>query len=223
MTEVNPYQTPEMPLIDISMENGEKHFSFFTAWAVFGLQIITFGYYFFYWLITRTIIVNKIHRNPIEPVWPILVLLLQLGLTAISIFTPGDYFAIELLIAIQVMYYILYLIALYKLHFRLNDIINQGSQQRLELNGILTFFFSCIYLQYKINEYVEYLNINKEVDLSAAHLDENFDISQLKVDGIDYSQYEYHELVDCLKFIDKEKYPERARIIKLALSRFNRK
>lgn len=151
----NPYQTPEANL-NISQPQGKiVNFKRFTAWGVFGLSVITLGIYPIYWMYSRALTVNDNHGNKIS-------MGLLHGLIAATVFSFAAEFlgdsetAAMVSLVVTVAYMVLYLIVLFTLRARLQDIINvNNSPYNQPLSGVLTFLFNCIYLQYKINEAID--------------------------------------------------------------------
>lgn len=143
-TTVNPYQAPESNLDRIAPTSKAGNFKRFSAWGVFGLTVITLGIYYIYWLYTRATIANSIHDNKISPT----LLKVFIGL-AIASFVTSFVDPSPLVAIINLSYFVVFLICLFKLKKRLEDILAKN------LSPVLTFFFSAIYLQYKINETID--------------------------------------------------------------------
>ena len=151
------YKTPAAELSaapDGDMDNFER----FTAWGVFGLSVITFGIYMMYWFYTRTRVLNAFHDNKIAD-----------GLVYGSLITYVVYFGSSLLpesvyqepvmlygsVAVSVLYLVFYLVWLFTFRARLLEIARSHGVNTFRINPALTFFFQSIYLQYKINQYID--------------------------------------------------------------------
>ena len=147
----NIYQTPSSDL-DNSIKGGVSKFKRFSAWGVFGLSLITLGIYPLYWLYSRSKVLNSFHDNVISKVLLnifILVAILSFSTGYLSSSMPTNtVFAIADGVLI-LPYLILYLTVLFKFRNRLREITGDV------VGPVLTFFFSAIYLQYKINESID--------------------------------------------------------------------
>lgn len=145
----NIYKAPESELqVSQEVDGGVENFKRFTAWGVFGLSIITFGIYPLYWLYTRSNILNTFHHNKVSQ-----NILLAFVITIILSYSIGIFSSVyeenaPLAIAdgvLSLVYIVFYLIVLFSLHNRLKEVTGDN------FNPVLTFFFSSIYMQYKIN------------------------------------------------------------------------
>lgn len=147
----NPYQAPDSRLTVDGDDSRILQFKRFSAWGVFGLSIITLGIYPIYWLYSRTMTANTLHEDKIPQIL-LYGMLIGLVINLASNFAGDN----ELLIMggaiFSLLYMVCYLMVLFKLRNRLRDFMNGAGGNQYVLNGILTFFFSSIYLQYKINE-----------------------------------------------------------------------
>lgn len=152
----NPYKTPEAYLVQSTNDKSILEFRRFTAWGVFGLTIITFGIYPYYWMYSRAKTINSLHDDKIPMVLPI-SLLGVVFLSYASSFFGESAEAIYASLAITLIYLVLYLVVLFKIRNRLQDIIDRSANKQYKLGIIMTFFFYAIYLQYKINECIDEL------------------------------------------------------------------
>ena len=62
----NPYKAPEAAVSEAAGEKLSDVYDRFTAWAVFGLGVITLGIYYIYWMYTRTRRLNPHIEEPIS-------------------------------------------------------------------------------------------------------------------------------------------------------------
>jgi len=158
MNEVNPYQTPNSELDVKSGSSKILNFTRFTAWGVFGLSIITLGLYPIYWMYTRAVRVNENCDNPISMNW----LYALIAVTVIDfafMFIPQTQGTAGAELSIRVVYFVVSLTVIFSIRNRLQDIINADvGPIGTHLSGIMTFFFSALYLQYKINEAIDSTN-----------------------------------------------------------------
>lgn len=151
-TETSPYTTPDSDLYAVEGSHKITNFKRFSAWGVFGLGIITFGMYPIYWLYTRSKTLNSFSENGISAVLlNILILFVVVSFSSgvLSGFMPENSIIAAANGILTLPYMILYLVVLYKLRNRLNDITES------KIGPIITFFGSSIYLQYKINEEID--------------------------------------------------------------------
>lgn len=154
---VDVYRTPDA---DLSLDTGAGFppFERFSAWGVFGLSVITFGIYMVYWLYSRTQVLNAFHSNKISDA---VINLAMIGfiLNLASSVIPESYYeslAVSLAVmAISIGYLVFYLIWLFGFRARLLEIAHADGHPEFRVNPVLTFFFSNIYLQYKINQYID--------------------------------------------------------------------
>lgn len=138
----------------------------FLTFGVFLLNNITSGFYGFYWLYTRSLVLNKIKVYKISKnlLNGFAVSVLLLYAPTLLMFMPSSLsFVAELfaenIIWLAPLYFIniiiflaLYIELLFKFHDSLQDIIFSSSDtEEISLNGLFSFLFSSIYLQYKIN------------------------------------------------------------------------
>jgi hypothetical protein len=152
----NPYKAPEANLVQSTNDKGILEFKRFSAWGVLGLTIITLGIYPCYWMYSRTVTINSLHESTIPLVLPISLFCLAILSFASDLFGESEAATIAGLV-ILLVYFVLYLVVLFKIRNRLQSIINRSSNKQYKLGIVLTFFFYVIYLQYKINEYIDEL------------------------------------------------------------------
>jgi len=172
MSEVNnPYSAPEANLVNEATDGSGvaaiKQFPRFTTWAVVGLAFITLGIYGYYWLYSRTKILNKlIPENPIAKWLPVTTISLMLLYWVISLapllFMGGDMMDPSasssmggiMLIAplVNIAVLVLFLMWIFGFRSRINQITGAQKGNMFWLGGILTFFINVYYFQYKINE-----------------------------------------------------------------------
>lgn len=150
----SPYQTPKADLIEVKHDGQAFPFERFTAWGVFGLSVITLGIYPIYWLYSRSNIANEVSPTKIEKFW-LVALLVSTALSFVAGLFSETGVALFANVAIQIAYIVAYVVVAFKLKSILSGIMSQGSSEIYQLSGLLTFFFSAIYFQYKINEYLD--------------------------------------------------------------------
>jgi len=154
--ESNIYSTPEANLV--SNHEGDHpvlNYKRFSAWAVFGLSVITMGYYAYYWMLTRTTTTNLLAEKKFNKAFIYIALVLAISSTGL---TYGGGGSPELAIAGTVLSLIggvFYIYSIFAMRNRIRDIINTSSSLPVKLGGIKTSFFGAIFLQYKINEAID--------------------------------------------------------------------
>lgn len=154
-TEDNLYKAPEANLVsNVEGEHPILKFKRFSTWGVFGLVVITMGYYSYYWLISRIKIANTVSEKKTSLI-PIYISL-ALGISSL-ILTYGP-FPTELVLAgmglsFLSMPFMLY--SIFSLRNRLVEITNKGSTNPEKMGGIKTFFFNVMFLSYRINKNID--------------------------------------------------------------------
>lgn len=150
----NPYETPAAELVTSNNQNSILEFKRFTAWGVFGLTIITLGFYPLYWLYTRALVANSVHSRPISQ-GLLVTMLVTTILSVISSFYVVDETMLMVNSVLSLIYIIVYITVLFKVRNRLKDILNESNEKMYGVNPVFTLFLSSIYLQYKINKGID--------------------------------------------------------------------
>ena len=161
----NPYSSPESDVAPEAVpENSFGEFPRFSAWWVFLLSVITLGIYTYYWLFTRTTVINRqLPDNQISNtvVWgtitvAVLSWISSLGSTLVSV---GGTAAGNTLLAaagldflLSVAGFVFWLLWAFAIRGRINQMTGAQPGNSLWSNGILTFFFTPVYPAYKINQ-----------------------------------------------------------------------
>lgn len=128
-----------------------------STFLVLALSIISLGIYSTYWLFTRTQIINRIHHEAISMHLAhsvIGLLMLNVLLSLMSGFNPENLAYQELAKISGLIYSLANLYWIFTLRQRIHKMVRAGEQSLFWLNGIWTFLFQVLYLQYKINEYL---------------------------------------------------------------------
>lgn len=129
-----------------------------SVWAVLGLSIISLGLYYTYWLFTRTQIINRVADKPVSMhlVHTVLgLLLLNLILSFVSGYNPENEQYQQLASISGLGYSLLNLFWVFSVRQRLHKMTQAGERSLFWINGIWTFLFQVLYLQFKINEYID--------------------------------------------------------------------
>ncbi|WP_052692066.1 DUF4234 domain-containing protein [Teredinibacter purpureus] len=151
----NPYKSPEASVEAAAQGKLSEVFERYTAWAVFGLGIITFGLYSVYWLVSRTKQMNArsdqvIGNGLIYSMLVFYILSFVSNFVTLADPTIGGILGLSGLPAIVLMY-----VVVYKLRNRIHTYVGSQPSTHAWAGPILTFFFTVIYLQYKINKIID--------------------------------------------------------------------
>ena len=162
MSDNNPYSAPDADLAVESTGSSidkVKQFPRFTTWAVVGLTMITLGIYAFYWLYSRTKMLNNLlPENKVAAWLPIgtlvaYVIYFLLSFAPLVMGSPDLMAATAGLSAVfSIVYMVLFIIWVYAFRNRLNILSGSNKGDMFWLGGILTFFINVYYFQYKINQ-----------------------------------------------------------------------
>ena len=148
------------PSSDLTNDNVDNIFVFerFSTWFVIGLTIITLSVYIVYWLYTRTVKLNSVVENQISTFFINFVLIFYI---ATLVFTIGVEFVevnktVGLISSLaDFMSNILVLVWVFKFKSRVSQMVLNDP---IKLSPVITFFFQVFYLQYKLNEIIDYRN-----------------------------------------------------------------
>ena len=148
----NPYAVSEA---DPSIENENRAVSSFkrkSVLLVILLSIVTFGVYPFYWVVTRTKILNQlIPEKAIPSGFTLTVTIAYIVLFAggfIAGFT-GNEGLVQTLNLLNLPIYILLVVWFFKFANRLESV------SKSPYSGVGVFFLSAFYLQHKINKLID--------------------------------------------------------------------
>ncbi|MCX4027891.1 DUF4234 domain-containing protein [Endozoicomonas sp. SM1973] len=156
-----PYAVPNADLETSSTKIGDfSQLPRFSAWWVFLLSVITFGIYYYIWMYKRTVVINRICDRKIAPWLSNTVISLFIVNTLLSFYVGavGETVdpAVDLVsLVMTVAATILGLVWIYAIRNRLHEVGNIAKGSKYWIGGILTFFFTSIYLQYKINQVID--------------------------------------------------------------------
>lgn len=164
MTEqtMNPYAAPMADVAPTAdTDDGFGPFPRFSAWWVFLLTIVTYFIYPWWWLFSRTRIINENYPDKSISnglVWGALtVFVLQffasLAINFSAVESPEAIMPIIMLnLVLTVAYIVFWLMWIFGVRNRINRISGAQPGDLLWAGGIMTFFFHVIYLAYKINQ-----------------------------------------------------------------------
>jgi hypothetical protein len=150
------YQAPSAKLYEQNGEMGDfTNFKRISAWLVFFYSVITLGIYSLFWFYSRMQAANLVADKKVEE-WKfygylITFLLSFFGGSILAFVMPESLFGSLL----SLFNFIFYIIFIYSFRAALLSIINKNNSLIIKVGPILTFFFSSIYFQYKINEAID--------------------------------------------------------------------
>lgn len=150
----NPYASPTAEVIESNSDSidGLPRVS---TWLVFFFSMFSFGLYMVYWLYNRLAKLNPLIENKI----PTMFIHLYLGLTLLTWFgqfyiasSPGDANLIATLGLVNSICSIVSLVFYYMVVYKMRNRLCDDLLKTERWGGIKTFFFSVLYLNYKINQ-----------------------------------------------------------------------
>lgn len=164
VTQVNEENVFEAPQAELSEQSSDKpiaNFERFSAWWVFLLSIVTAGIYPLWWFYSRGQTMSANAKDyKLNMLWIYLTIVLFLFITVLDIIQAENTAVVLISGVVAIVYLVAYIVAVFSLRRALRDIINQGDKDSYEpigfLSGLLTFFFAPIYLQYKINQAIDF-------------------------------------------------------------------
>ncbi|HBR98869.1 MAG TPA: hypothetical protein DD979_16060 [Gammaproteobacteria bacterium] len=161
MQDSNVYKAPESNLHQAA--DGQSpilNFKRFSAWGVFFLSVITLGFYGYYWLYNRGRCVNENTDKKLSFV-PLIVTIVSVVALNIAPFIGGSVLSnLFVILGLYLTTIVSFYMCVFSTRNRLKSIINAGSESPVKVGPILTFFFSHIYLQYKINQAIDKQSMN---------------------------------------------------------------
>ena len=160
----NAFQAPQADLTEVTGNRPIMEFERFSAWWVFLLGVVTLGIYNLYWLYDRANKINSLTqgRKASTTMISIYIVFYALSFGFEMFFNNGDETMSMVSLIISLGIWVFYIISVFSVRGALQSLINEGEKQPVSVGGILTFFFSTIYFQYKINEAIDYQNQGEE-------------------------------------------------------------
>jgi len=163
MESVNPYAAPVASVESTaSSDTPFDALPRFSAWFVFLLGTITLSLYYYWWLFSRTNIINKVSpQNPISLMlaWvAIASVIVTSGLdiaevVAYANMDPGMREGLVLFNnLLSLVGFVVWFVWVFAIRNRIISLATANKQDSSYPGGILTFFFGPIYLAYKINQ-----------------------------------------------------------------------
>lgn len=155
---VNPYAAPDSDLNKVSKDSGIEIFERFSAWGVFGLMLVTLGIYYYVWLYKRTNILNPVVENDISGSFVsatlVLIILSYVGEIGEFLMLDSAYYLTytTAYTVIGIVATVMSTVWVFKIRNRINQLTKSYRGDKTWCSLVMTFFFSAIYLQYKINQ-----------------------------------------------------------------------
>ncbi|TCK04817.1 DUF4234 domain-containing protein [Marinobacterium mangrovicola] len=168
MTQVaeNPYAAPEADL-EVQQNAGDLSvFNRFSTWWVFLLSIVTIGIYPLFWIHGRTRKLNSISEHEKVPTG-LVTTYIVVSLAALILPTLFGFVlasgagSMGALTAINIFGNLLSLTGFILLEvwaFKFRGVLNRVTQsegKRTWAGGVMTFFFTMLYMNYKINQHID--------------------------------------------------------------------
>ena len=162
----NPYAAPIADLAIAPDASDIQVFERFSAWAVFGLMVVTIWFYGYYWLYTRAKTLNTVVEDKISDsfisitIWGS-VTMSAIGLVFPSLIIIGFEFGatspmFELVRSLLgFVFAIMAIVLAFKMKSRLNIVTGSEQGDKTFCGSVGTFFLSAIYLQHKINRSID--------------------------------------------------------------------
>lgn len=162
----NPYAAPQADL-EVQRDSGDLSvFPRFSTWWVLLLSIVTLGIYFFWWIYDRTRKLNTIAENKVPMGLVISYIIISLSAAflppvLISSMLNNPQANVNGILFVSMLGNLLSLASLvllevwaFKFRNRLNTLTDSQGQDTWAGGG-MTFFFTGIYLSYKINQHLD--------------------------------------------------------------------
>jgi len=157
----NAYAAPEATL-ESSFRAGDEISAFprfSTCWVLL-LSIVTLSIYMFYWLYSRTRILNRLMPDSPISVWlygPTIALVIA---NFVIGFLDGFYGSVVMLSLLSslcgMLSTILLIVWVFSFRNRLNRLAGSGKSSACYAGPILTFFLGIWYMSYKINQLIDH-------------------------------------------------------------------
>jgi hypothetical protein len=163
--DANPYAPPVAHVADRELDaHGLKRRS---LWLMIVLSIATLGIYYPVWYIRRRPGLNRLDSPRKLALWPFVIVITWFVLMLVVGFMTGERSEVEVLgpglaVVLQLGQIAIAILMILQ-SFKIKDIIQDHATpadssglfvEHVKLSGIMTFFFSILYLQWAINRYV---------------------------------------------------------------------
>ncbi|ODC02499.1 hypothetical protein BFW38_02000 [Terasakiispira papahanaumokuakeensis] len=160
----NPYVAPQADL-EVHRDPGDLSvFPRFSTWLVLLLSIVTLGIYAFWWIYDRTRKLNTISEDKLPMglvktyiIFSVLGTFLPIIFTIVMINSAqSSSFALVSLLGNLLSFVGFVLLEIWAFQFRnrLNS-LTHSQGQKTWAGGVMTFFFTALYMSYKINQHLD--------------------------------------------------------------------
>ena len=160
----DPYQAPESKLLE--RKNSVIDVPTISTWLVILFIIFSLHFYMYYWLISRSIYLNRIVTNSKIPQFILyFVPIFSIGTVFISIFNVYLFPSLNLQkwdVATTVASNVLLVVWYFWIRSALEEVLLIEKKFFSKVSIVLTFFLGILYLNYKINKiHKSVININE--------------------------------------------------------------
>ncbi len=155
----NAFEAPKADLSDTNNDKPILEIERFSTWYVLLLSIITLGIYNLYWLYSRSAKINTLAQDKKTNVTALYAYICLFVLYNLMSFfndpNATSMIAGLLTFAFAIANLVAYVMTVFSMRWSVAEVINKGGEEHVHLGGIMTFFFSSLYFQYKINEAID--------------------------------------------------------------------
>lgn len=155
----NAFEAPQSDLSDIKVDKPILEVERFSTWFVFLLTVVTLGFYTLYWLYTRSAKINTLaqeKKTNLNALYAYIFFFTVYTVMSYSINEDSTSMIMGMIALVSgIAYLVSYVMTVFSMRWSIAEVINKGGDEHTHLGGIMTFFFSAIYFQYKINEAID--------------------------------------------------------------------
>ena len=129
-------------------------------------SIITLGIYPLFWVISRKKIINQLTESKITESLPVIFVITSI----LSVFLQGygeTQLDGESAIALSGLFQLISVVLMIVIAFQMKKVLEEFSvnnEMKISYNGFFTFLFNFWYINYKLNENIDYITQNSIVD-----------------------------------------------------------
>ena len=130
-------------------------------------SIITIGIYQIFWVFSRTDSLNNISKSKLNDALPFLYLLGYIFLIGIGFYEGFTGNSVSIFSSISPLIQLLVLVLMWVIAFKMKNLLKEFSDNNeiyIRYNGFLTFLLTFTYINYKINENIDYIAEHSIVD-----------------------------------------------------------
>ncbi|MBU2705978.1 DUF4234 domain-containing protein [Zooshikella marina] len=171
----SPYTAPSSDISTNSSENDSIcQLPRVNLLIVFSLIFFSLGIYYYYWMFSRTKIINRVCDRKISPLLSSLVVVLFVGSLILGLYLlfavrlGWDYDS-QIILAESVVNYsclITSIFWLFAIRDRLHYMCKANKRSSFWMNWFFTFLGAALYLQYKINQVIDHKEYLRNLELN---------------------------------------------------------